>query len=105
MDTNNGCISERRFLNVEEDIRELKEKDKEHDKEINVLKENNAENRVYVKQIFDKIEDLTVLFKTASSDNGKLLVDNNSTWLKVVLELIKAIGTIGAIIAGIKLLG
>lgn len=98
------CTQERRFSNIEEDIKEMKEKDKEQDKEISLLKENATENRVYVKQIFEKIEDLTVLFKTATSENGKVLDKNNSTWLKVVLELIKSIGTIAAIIAGIKIL-
>lgn len=102
------CYSDRRFTNIEDDIKELKEKAKEQDRDISTLKESNTENRVYVKQIFDKIEDLTVLIKAGSNDNNKLLVESNTSWQKVVLELIKvliqAIGTIGAIIAGVKLL-
>lgn len=92
------CLEGRRFENIEGELKELKETTKNHAVDISKLKESDAETRVYVKQIFERIDDLKVLFKQGTAEN-------NSTWSKIVLELIKAIGVVGGIIAGIKLLG
>lgn len=97
MDCNNKCIEERRIKNIEDDIDELKKENKKHAEDIVLIKENQAETRVYVKQIFERIDDLKMLFKEGNKEN-------NNTWSKIVLELIKAIGVVGGIIAGIKLL-
>lgn len=87
-----------RFKNIESDIEELKETVKIHSNDIVALKQNQAETRIYVKQIFERIDDLKVLFKSGNADNNK-------TWSKIVIELIKAIGIVGGIIAGIKIFG
>jgi chromosome segregation ATPase len=90
-----------RLETLEKDLQEIKDVIKNHTSDITALKESQAETRVYVKQIFERIEDLKTLFKTNVSTTSNA----NDKWMKVVLELIKAIGTIAAIIAGIKILG
>ncbi|QIB26118.1 hypothetical protein [Caloranaerobacter azorensis] len=92
------CLEQRRFQNIEDDLRELKETVKVHSSEIADLKENQAETRIYVKQIFERIEDLKILFKSGTGES-------NEKWLKIIMELIKAIGLIAGIIAGIKIMG
>lgn len=92
-----NCNQDLRLRALEKDIDELKKNDKKQDEEISTLKTNQAETKVYVKQILERIDDLKVLFTTGTSNTS-------DKWQKVVIELIKAIGTIGAIIAGIKIL-
>lgn len=92
------CTESRRFQSIEEDLKELKDTVKSHGSDIASLKENQAETKIYVKQIFERIEDLKVMFKAGTGEA-------NDKWLKVVMELIKAIGIIAGIIAGIKVLG
>lgn len=93
----NPCTEGRRFDNIESDITELKDQVKLNSTNIIELKESHAETRVYVKQIFERIEDIKALFKTGTQAG-------NETWSKVVIELIKMIGIVGGIIAGIKLM-
>lgn len=91
-----GCGEWRKSVDLA--IKELKESDKKQNDEITDIKTSQAETKVYIKQILERVDDLKVLFT----------VGNNSTndkWVKVVIELIKSIGTVGAIIAGIKILG
>lgn len=92
------CFEQRRFENIENDIVEIKNSITLHSKEIAELREGQAETRVYVKQIFERLDDLKALFKTGANDTS-------DKWLKVVMELIKAIGIIAGIIAGVKVLG
>jgi hypothetical protein len=77
-------------MNLEERVSKLED-------DVNELKINQAETKIYVKQIFERIEDIKVLFKSGAQGN-------NETWVKVVLELIKMIAIVGGIIAGMKLL-
>jgi archaellum component FlaC len=91
------CSEARRFENIENDIKEIKDTIKVHSTDIQTLKEGQAETRIYVKQIFERIDDIKLMFKSATKEN-------NSVWVKVVLELIKAIGIVAGIIAAIKLL-
>jgi archaellum component FlaC len=91
------CTEKRRFENIESDVKELKDITRAHSNDIIALKEGHAETRIYVKQIFERIDDLKVLFKTGTNEN-------NSTWSKIVMELIKAIAIIAGIVAGVKLL-
>lgn len=83
---------------VKEDVKELKETVKSQGTDIISLKENQAETKIYVKQIFERIDDLKVMFKSGTSDT-------NDKWLKVVMELIKVIGIVAGIVAGVKVLG
>lgn len=53
----------------------------------------------------DKVLEKEENKKNKDSDDKELIKNTNETWSKIVLELIKAFGTIGGIIAGIKLLG
>jgi len=91
------CIEQRRFENIENDITEIKNSIALHSKEIAELREGQAETRVYVKQIFERLDDLKALFKTGTSDTSE-------KWLRVVMELIKTIGIVAGIVAGIKIL-
>ncbi|MFA5715303.1 MAG: hypothetical protein WC998_06165 [Candidatus Paceibacterota bacterium] len=90
--------------NLREDVRELKEQSKSHASEIGSLKEGHAETRVYVKQIFEKIDDMKTLLKGQAESAINAVTKTNSTWSSVLTEAIKQIGIIAAIIAGVKLL-
>ncbi|KGK88054.1 hypothetical protein [Clostridium sp. HMP27] len=92
------CIEQGTLHNIQEDIKELKDMVREHDKSIVTLRESQAETKIYVKQIFERIDDLKLLVKSNSNDVNS----TTDKWQKVVLELIKALGTIAAVIAGIK---
>ena len=89
---------ERRFMTIEEDIRELKVKVEKHSEEISELKQSDIRVEVYVKQIFERLDDLKAMFNTATQSN-------NNTWQKVVLELIKAIGIVASVVGAVKILG
>lgn len=84
---------------IKEDIKELKDTTKEHSESIGELKESQAETKIYVKQIFERIDDLKLMFMSSKNDVNS----TSDKWQKVVLELIKALGTIAAVIAGIKM--
>lgn len=84
---------------IKEDIKELKDITKEHSESIGELRESQAETKIYVKQIFERIDDLKLMFMSSKNDVNT----NSDKWQKVVLELIKALGTIAAVIAGIKM--
>lgn len=84
---------------IKEDIKELKDITKEHSENIGELRESQAETKIYVKQIFERIDDLKLMFMSSKNDVNT----NSDKWQKVVLELIKALGTIAAVIAGIKM--
>ncbi|KRQ86067.1 hypothetical protein ABG79_02199 [Caloramator mitchellensis] len=94
------CIEQRRFESIEKDIQEIKATISIHAKEISDLKEGQAETRVYVKQIFNRLDELKEMFElfTTTKDNTE------DKWLKVALELIKAIGLVAGVVAGIKIL-
>jgi hypothetical protein len=94
------CLEQKRFERIENDIRDIKEDVKVSHIEIQGLKEYQAETKVYVRQIFERMDDIKAMIKSASAGG-----ESGDRWLKVVLELIKAIGVVGAIIAGIKLIG
>lgn len=54
----------------------------------------------------DKVlEDKEEEHKSKAEDSKDIIKNTNDTWAKIVLELIKALGVVGGIIAGIKLLG
>lgn len=91
-----GCLE---IESINDDIKELKATTKEHSGSIGELKESQAESKVYVKQILERLDDLKLMFMSKSNDVNT----NTDKWQKVVLELIKAIGTIAAVIAGIKM--
>jgi len=91
-----GCLE---IVSIKDDIKELKETTKEHSGSIGELKESQAESKIYVKQIFERIDDLKLMFMSKTND----INTNSDKWQKVVLELIKTMGTIAAVIAGIKM--
>ncbi len=93
-----GCLEQRRFERIENDIKEIKDNMKVNYTDIQNLKESQAEARVYVKQIFERMDDIKAMIK----NGGK---DSNDRWLRVVIELTKTIGVVAAIIAAIKLIG
>jgi len=99
------CIQKEVINNLKEEIKELKEQSKVNSRDINNLKESQAETKIYVKQIFERIEDIKAMFTTAMNSNTQNNKNTNETWVIIVKELIKAIGVIAGIIAGIKLLG
>lgn len=91
----NGCTE---LESIKDDIKELKETTKDHSNSIGLLKEGQAESKVYVKQIFERIDDIKSMFTKSNDVNI-----NSDKWQTVVLELIKTMGTIAAVIATIKM--
>lgn len=91
------CTQKDNISNMKDDIKDLKDQVRSNTSDINALKEDRAETKIYVKQIFERIEDLKTLF-TASNKNS------NSAWIEIVKELIKLVAIVGGIIAGVKLL-
>lgn len=96
---NERCKECLEIESIKDDIKELKETTKEHSSSIGELKESQAESKIYVKQIFERIDDLKLMFMSKAND----INTNSDKWQKVVLELIKTMGTIAAVIAGIKM--
>lgn len=91
------CTEERRFQNIEDDIKKLFAAKEKHDSDIASLNQSQTETKIYVKQIFERLDDIKSLFTTGNQST-------NATWSKIVIELIKSIATIAAIIAGIKII-
>jgi len=98
------CTQKDTIANLREDVRELKEQSKAHTGEIGSLKEGHAETRVYVKQIFEKLDDMKTFLKGQAENAVNAVTKTNTTWSTVLIEAIKQIGIIAAIIAGVKLL-
>lgn len=99
------CLKLEKFKSLDKDCKNIKEDVAMLQEEMKQIQQNNAETRVYVKQIFDRLEDLKDLFKSAQKNNKEMQDDINNTWQPIVMELIKMIGTVAAVIAGIKFLG
>ena len=85
------CFKAEQIVVLKEDVKLMKAEVKE-------LQQNVAETAVYVKQIFDRINDLKELFKATNHET-------NQAWQPVMLELIKMIGIVAAVVAGIKIVG
>jgi len=85
------CFKAEQIVGLKEDVKLMKAEVKE-------LQQNVAETAVYVKQIFDRINDLKELFKATNHET-------NQSWQPVMLELIKMMGIVAAVIAGIKIVG
>lgn len=83
------CSQDNRFLAIERDIKEIKVTQKEHSNDINKLHKENAETHIYIKQIFERIDDLKVLFVSGTTSNNKF-------WQELVRDLIKVILLLGA---------
>lgn len=95
------CTNERRFCNIEEDIRELKDQNITMLMDISSLKEDRAETRVYVKQIFERLDDLKEIFQSESKSKNI----NDKFWGDLVYKLIAVIITISLALAGLKSTG
>ena len=85
------CFKAEQIVALKEDVKLMKAEVKE-------LQQSVAETRIYVKQIFDRINDLKELFKATNHET-------NQAWQPVMLELIKMMGIVAAVIAGIKIVG
>lgn len=99
---NNECNQKHRLTAIEKDIKELKEADQCHVKDISTLKESNAETRVYVKQILERIEDLRDMFNNTKKTLKEKSESNDSLWAKHAAELVKLVLAIATILAGVK---
>ena len=56
------CTQGPRIENLQDDIRELKEITKQHSRDIAELKNHQAETRIYVKQILERLEEQKAVF-------------------------------------------
>ena len=92
------CSEKQRLERIERDVRELQASSKEQDDKLGKLAEGQAETRIYLKQIFDRLEDLKVLFQSARDRRVEGQTNAQAEqWTKVVIEVLKY----GAIVAGI----
>jgi uncharacterized protein (UPF0305 family) len=74
--------------NIKSDIKELKESSKQHDKDIINLKESNIELKIYIKQIFEKIDEVKAMIQT-KKDEKQDNVDGNDRldkFIDIMLE-------------------
>ena len=56
------CTQEHKIDAIAEDVRELKETTKQHARDIAELKSGQAETRIYVKQILERLEEQKAVF-------------------------------------------
>ena len=112
MSEKHSCLKTEKFKAMEDKIQINCSSIKALTAEMKEVQEERAETRVYVKQIFDRIDDLKVMFVASNKlvtesnkQNAKERNQINKAWQPVVIELIKMIGIIAAVIAGIKLMG
>ena len=95
------CKQTHRLDRVEADLRDVEGTLREHGKDLQGLKEGQAETRVYVKHIFERLDELKVMLhrhKGQQPDN----IEHIKLWSKVVLALV---GILGGIIASVRILG
>lgn len=77
--------------NIKSDITELKEKCNQHDKEIINLKESNIELKIYVKQIFEKIDEVKAMIQIKKEEkqekrDGEDSNDRLDKFIDIMLE-------------------
>lgn len=96
------CSQKHRLTAIESDIKELKESNQCHSKDISDLKESNAETRIYVKQILERIEDLRDMFNNTKNSLKENANNNEGLWAKHAAELVKLVVAIAGILAGVK---
>lgn len=106
------CQEGRRFEAMEREIAEIKQMAKENATEITMLRESQTEMKVYIKQIFERLDDIKFMFSTSytnianlvntGKDTSGMMKDMNQSWVKVVVEIIKLVALVAGIIAGIK---
>lgn len=70
-------------------------------KDFTDIRIEQAENKVYVKQIFEQLSDLKILIKSNRTKDERQSEQVNKTWQPVVLKLIEVIGTVITLLAGI----
>jgi chromosome segregation ATPase len=97
MDCVEPCSKNEEFKRLHERIDGVEEK-------VSRLNEGQAETRVYVKQIFDRLDDMKIMFQSAVQVSKDTIKENNSTWKPIIIELIKLVTVIAGIVAGVKLL-
>lgn len=96
------CTQKHRLNAIESDIKELKEQSQCHVKDISELKESNAETKIYVKQILEKIEDLKDMFNNTKNTLKESSAGSENLWAKHAAELVKLVVMIATLLAGVK---
>jgi hypothetical protein len=74
---------------IEKDIKELKDNNREHSKDMANLKESHLETKIYVKQIFESLTNLTATMKGLTEKPSK-------RWDQVITTIITVAVTMGA---------
>lgn len=87
-----------------EEFKRLHERIDGVEAKVSRLNEGQAETRVYVKQIFERLDDMKIMFQSAVQASKDTIKENNSTWKPIIIELIKLVTVIAGIVAGVKLL-
>lgn len=91
------CTEERRFSSLESDMRDIREELRELGAKVISVQTDQAETKIYIKQIFERVNDLKELFTTGQKENNK-------TWVTITTKLIELVAIVGGIVAGVKLL-
>lgn len=73
---------------IENDIKELKDNNREHSKDMANLKESHMETKIYIKQIFESLTNLTATLKGLTEKPEK-------RWEQVLTTIITVGVTIG----------
>jgi chromosome segregation ATPase len=83
--------------NIKSDIKELKEVSKQHTSEIVSLKESDIELKVYVKQIFEKIDEMKVMIQDKKEEKQDCEVKKDDRLDKFIDVMLKTFESNNAI--------
>ena len=89
METNHICKMLDTIAYLKSEILELKSNDKEYSKDMSILKESHTETKIYVKQIFDSLADLSTTLKNITEKPSK-------RWEQLISTLIAVATTAAA---------
>lgn len=87
------CTQKHRIDRLEKDVEELQKAQRSQGGEISEIKENQAEQRVYVKQIFEMIGEMKVMIRERDNKPDKT---KDEKWMDLVKYIIG--GTIMVIV-------
>lgn len=91
------CTEERRFVTIEDDIKDIKKEIRGLSATVISVQTDQAETKIYIKQIFERVDDLKELFTNGQDKNNKV-------WVTIVTKLIELVAIVGGIVAGVRLL-
>ena len=82
------CKMKERLNRIEGDIKELKDNDKEYSKDMSIMRESHTETKIYIKQIFESLTNLTATLKAITEKPSKRYETIITTIIVVVVTAV-----------------